>query len=102
MPLVCFASDASNRPHRLCLVVYHFPPGFVPKLSGHGNSKDKKPFYPTWPSTMGRIKDECFRQGPKATVECLSSDVGGVVGATAPGQLPRSEKQVTVLRGRRN
>ena len=47
---------------------------------------------------MGRIKDECFRQGPKETVECLSSDVAGVVGATAPGQLPCSEKEGKIKR----
>ena len=36
----------------------------------------------------------------KATVECLSFAAGGVIGASAPGQLPRDEKQVTNLRKR--
>ena len=45
--------DASNCPHHLCLVVYHFPAGFTPTLASHGNAKEKKPYYPTWPSTLG-------------------------------------------------
>ena len=92
--------DGSNRPHHLCLVVYHLPRGFTPNLVSHGNAKVKKPFYPTWPSTLDKLKKECREQGPKATVECLSSAVGGVVGASAAGQLPRDEKQVTNVRKR--
>jgi hypothetical protein len=65
--LICFLTDASNRPHHLCLVVYYFPPGFVPALSSHGNAKEKKPFHPTWPSTLDVIKKESKQQGPKAT-----------------------------------
>ena len=90
--------DADNRPHHLCLVVYHFPPGFAPKIASHGNSRDKKPFYPTWPSTMDEIKKRCVKHGPKETVEHLSSAVGGVLSASASGELPRNEKQVTNLR----
>lgn len=78
--------------------MYHFPPAFIPKLASHGNAKDKKLFYPTWPSTMDRIKEECIEHGPKATVEHLSTEVGGVTGASAPGELPRNEKQVTNLK----
>lgn len=92
--------DASNRPHHLCLVVYHFPPGFTPTLASHGNAKEKKPFYPTRPSTLEQIRNKCLEQGLKATVEHLSTVSGGVVGASAPGQLPRDEKQVTNMRKR--
>ena len=60
--------------------------------------KEKKPYYPTWPSTLDKIKSECLKQGPKATVKCLSFAAGGVIGISAPGQLPRDEKQVTNLR----
>ena len=90
--------DAENRPHHLCLLVYHIPHGFIPKLASHGNAKEKKPFHPTWPSTMGRIKAKCVEHGPKATVEHLSIEVGGLTGASAPGELPRNEKQVTNVR----
>ena len=101
IPLFPLSSlDGSNRPHHLRLVVYHFPPGFTPTLANHGNAKEKKPFHPTWPSTLEQIKSKCLEQGPKATVEHLSSVAGGVVGASAPGQLPRDEKQVTYMRNR--
>ena len=90
--------DAENRPHHLCLLEYHIPHGFIPKLASHGNAKENKPFHPTWPSTMGRIKAKCVEHGPKATVEHLSIEVGGLTGASAPGELPRNEKQVTNVR----
>ena len=75
-----------------------WPPAFIPKIASHGNSKDKKPFYPTWPSTIDEIKKKCFTHGPKEMVEHLSSAVGAVLSASAPGELPRNEKQVTNLR----
>ena len=43
-------------------------------------------------------KMKCLKHGPKETVEHLSSAVGGVMNASAPGELPRNEKQVTNLR----
>lgn len=86
--------DASNNPHHLCLVTYRLDAGVVPILSPHGNAKELKPFHPTWPSTLQRVKEECSSQGPKETVERVSSQVGGVLLASAPGQLPRNEKQV--------
>ena len=80
--------------------MYHFPSGFVPKLASHGNSKSKIPFHPTWPSTMEHVKKECAQLGPKAVIQQVSEEVGGVCGASAPGELPRNEKQVTNTRKR--
>ena len=94
-------TDADNNPHPLSLVSYRIPSGFTPVLSSHGNSLENKPFFPTWPSTLQRIKEEGVTGGPKATVELLSHEVGGVLGATAPGQLPRNEKQVVNLKSKR-
>jgi hypothetical protein len=74
------------------------PTGFVPHISSHGNSKDAKPFFPTWKSTLSRIKQCGVTTGPKAVVESLSKDVGGLLGATASGQLPRNEKQVSNIK----
>ena len=88
-------TDASNNPHHLCLLVYRMPQGFIPSIAPHGNSKEKIPFYPTWPSTMSQIKEESLVKGPKAAVEGLSLKVGGLLGATASGQLPRNEKQIS-------
>lgn len=49
---------------------------------------------------MDRIKGDCAERCPKATVELLSSQVGGITGASAPGELPRDEKQVTNMKRR--
>ena len=70
------------------------PPGFVPTIKTHGNSKKSIPFHPTWSSTKQQIKVECGTQGPKGVVASLSAAAGGVLAASAPGQLPRGEKQV--------
>ena len=78
------------------MLVYQLATGFKPTLASHRNAKEKKHFYPMWPSIIGKIK-ECPQQGPKATVECLSTVVGGVVGASSPGQL-HSDEQATNLR----
>ena len=78
--------------------MYRLPSGFIPKLACHGNSsKDKKPFFATWPSTLDNIKTECLLQGPKSTIEAVCAKAGGILHATAPGQLPRSEKQVSTI-----
>ena len=82
--------------HRSYIVLV--PPSFVPKLSSHGNSNDKRPFFPTWPSTRNLIRSKCLEQGPKDVIESISFLVGGVTQAQGPGQLPRSERQVTNMR----
>ena len=67
-------------------------------LASHGNAKEEKPYYSTWPSTVKKIKKECLRQGSEVTVECPLSVAGDLTGASAPGQLPRDEKQETNMR----
>ena len=42
----------------------------------------------------------CAIDGPKSVIATLSAQVGGVLQASAPGQLPRDEKQVTNFRSR--
>ena len=49
---------------------------------------------PTWASTKKQIKDRCTVEVPKSVVASLSASVGGVLQTSAPGQLPRDEKQV--------
>lgn len=72
------------------------PPGFKPLTSQpHGNSRSNKPYFATWPSTLKMIKQEVKEAGPKEVVALVSTKVGGVIGARAPGQLPRGEMQVT-------
>lgn len=94
MSIAFFPLGGTNRPHHLCL------PGFVPKLASHRNVKHKIPFHPTWPSTMERVKEECAQLGPIAVVRQVSVEVRGVSGASASGELPRNEKQVTNARKR--
>ena len=50
--VVIVCSDPTGEAHHLCLAVYRFPKGYVPKTVPHGNSKTQTPFHPTWPSTM--------------------------------------------------
>jgi hypothetical protein len=77
------------------LIVYRLNEGFTPSLASHGNAKEQKPYHPTLPSTITRIKDECsLSTGLKATPGKVSSEMGGVLGASVPGQLPRNEKQI--------
>ncbi len=71
------------------------PAGFKPVVNPHGNAKSSKPYYPTWPSTLKLVKNEMGVSVPKDVVSSVSAKVGGVVGATAPGQLPRGEMQVS-------
>ena len=96
MCIVLF-SDEDNNPHRLALVTYHIPAGFVPAIKSHGNSKVGTPFHPTWSSTKKHIKQTCATKGPKSVVASLSAEV---VEAIAPGQLPRDEKQITNYKAR--
>ena len=79
---------------------YRLGSGSIPSPTSHGNAKENKPYYPTWPSTLSRVVDKCASCGPKKTVEHVSLEVGGILGASAPGQLPRNEKQVSNLRRR--
>ena len=90
--------DASGNPHQYCMACYRIPPGFVPTVVSHGNSKTGKPFYPTLPSTLERVRHESRSKGPKQTVASVSAAVGGLTEAECPGALPRNEKQVTNLR----
>ena len=89
----CRCFTASSSPLSCCLSV---PPSFVPTVVSHGNSKEKKPFFSTWPSTRDLINSECLKMGPKGTIEHVTEKVGGILKAVGPGQLPRSEKQVTI------
>ena len=93
---IVICSDREHNPHHLCLVTYHFPiDGFVPEIKPHGNSTIKKEsFHPTWSSTKQQIRQKCVDTGPKQVVALISAIAGGVLGATAPGQLPRDEKQI--------
>lgn len=88
-------ADAKFNLHKYCLAVYYMPSNFIPTILSHGNAKSSKPFYPTIPSTVERIKQESTSIGPKETVAVVSCKVGGILDASCPGALPRSEQQVS-------
>ena len=52
--------------------------------SAYGNSKSEQPFYPTLRSKMAKIKDNSKQAGPKKMISKVSSELGGVIGATDP------------------
>ena len=102
MSTCVFILDTSNNPHYLCLVVYHLPKGFVPTMKCHGNSKTSTPFHPTWSTTKFKIKEKCTTsEGPKHIVSSISHALGGIIKASAPGLLPRDEKQVSNFKGKK-
>ena len=77
------------------MVVYYIPKEFIPKVMPHGNSKSESPFIGTLPSTSKAIKDKCSSLGPKAVVASVGESAGGILNANYPGELPRSELQVS-------
>ena len=91
-------SDSKGNPHHLCMLTYYIPTGFQPYTLPHDNSKSCKPFYLTWPSTLELIKKEGSTSGPKQIVARVCEKVGSVMGASAPGQLPHGERQVSSMR----
>lgn len=89
---ISFYTDASNNPHHLCLLVYRMPKGFTPIIKSHGNSKDNRPFLPTWPNTLSRVKDE------RVLKQLLSVFQRRWVEFWVhqdQGKIPRNEKQVS-------
>ena len=92
--------DNCQNPHYLCLISYRLPLNFTPVISAHGNSKSKRPFFPTLPSTKIDLTEQCQSQGPKAAVRIVSKKLGGVVGSKSPCELPRNERQATYLKSK--
>ena len=91
-------TDSAGNPHQYCLACYRIPDGFEPTIVSHGNSKTRRPFYPTLPSTMEQVRRNVQSIGPKETLAIVSAAAGGITGACRPGELPRDEKQVSNIR----
>ena len=72
----------------------------LPQPVAHGNSKHKKPFYPTLPSTMAKIKEVSKNDGPKGVISKVYAKLGGVVGASDSCILPKNEQQVIKAKSR--
>lgn len=81
------------------MVVYYVPDGFTPTVHPHGNSKNGRAFFPTLPSTLSAIKEQCTSgKGPKEVVSSVSGAVGGVRNASDACELPRNEQQVSYIK----
>lgn len=93
-------TDSGGNPHHLCLVSYRMPTDFVPSVTPHGNSKSSVPFFPTLPSTQKAISKQCHSGGPKRVLGAVSKDLGGVLHAKSPCELPRNERQVAYLKNK--
>lgn len=52
-------------------------------------------------STKQQIKEECLVRGPDRTVSSISAEAGGIIGASAPGKLPRNVKQISKFKRKR-
>ena len=76
------------------------PSNFTPIIAPHGNSKTKKPFFPTLPSTKLEIESQSKSSGPKTTLSLVSEKLGGVVDADSPCELPRNERQVSYIKSK--
>ena len=85
------------------MVVYHLPKVFVPTMKCHGNSKTSTLFHPTWSNTKLKIKEKCTTsEGPKHIVSSISHALGGIIKVSAPGLLPRDEKQISNFKGKKS
>ena len=93
--LLAFVTDHNENPHHLCLVSYSITAGLMPSVTPHYNSKSKKLFYP---STKLKIQSKSNFHAPKSTLNSISNDMGGVIGAKSPCDLPRNEHQVCYIK----
>ena len=84
-----------------CLVQYWFESGIEHEVvvRPHGNSRRKRlPFCRTMPSTLLSLKEEAQAHPPKAAIDVVYSENGGIMKAASVGQLPRNHQQVSNLR----
>ena len=92
--------DSDHNPHHLCLLSYRMPSDFTPVIAPHGNSKTKKPFFPTLPSTKMEIEIQNRSCGPKSALGIVSEKLGGIVDANSPCELPRNERQISYIKSK--
>ena len=65
----------------------------------HGNCRKKKvAFCRTMPSTLLSLKKEASIHTPKAAVDVVYTEQGGIINAASSGQLPRNFQQVSNIR----
>ena len=73
----------------------------MPITAPNGNSKTKKPFFPTLPSTKMEIEIQSRSCGPKSALDIVSEKLGGIVDADdSPCELPRNERQISYIKSK--
>ncbi len=95
--------DPSGDQLNLVLVQYVFSGSPHPIIQKpHGNSKEKKPFVRTAPSTLQKLKVCSKTNTAKHVVFSVTQEKGGIVKSKAVGDLPRNRKQVYNIQSRVN
>lgn len=95
--------DPSGDQLNLILVQYVFSGSPHPVIQKpHGNSKEKKAFVRTAPSTLQKLKVCSKTNTAKRAVFTVTQEKGGIVKSKAIGDLPRNRKQVYNIKGREN
>ena len=64
----------------------------------HGNSKKSQSYIRVMPSTIEKLTDASKKLTPRPAVHAVSSQAGGVLGASSAGSLPRNDRQVKDIR----
>ena len=99
---ICYIQTHTDGDEQLlnrCIVQYHFSGEEHEVLvRPHGNSKRSEPYVRTFSSTLKVLTEVASEKTPKAAVHAISSQCGGVVGASSAGSLPRNERQVKNIR----
>ena len=75
------------------------PLNFKPTIKPHGNAKasNDRPFHPTWPSTREKLKSAATKK-PRAAIEEVDKNVGGLFQVGGPGVMPRNAMQISNIR----
>ena len=95
------STDPSGDRLNLALVQYTFSSSPHPIIQKpHGNSKERKPFVRTAPSTLQKLKECSKTQTAKRAIFSVTEDKGGVINAKAVGDLPHNRKQIYNIQSR--
>lgn len=80
-----------------CLIQYWFKDGneHPVKIRFHNAKCKTEPFCWTHPSSLVALKEEEAISSPKAAIQKVYSDKGGIMKATSFGELPRNQQQVS-------
>ena len=99
--MIAFVEGKCHISESRCLVQYWFKDGdeHPVKIRSHGNAKCKvEPFCRTHSSSLAALKAQGESSSPKAAIQMVYSDKGGIMKAASLSQLPRNRQQVSNIR----